>query len=138
MKIIGCLLILVCAIGCATTSDVVRAKTQGKGTSRVYPLNVERAWEIARTVFRFEDPKVIEEHRSEGYMVARIGESTISSGAVMGVWIEPVDKENTRVTVVIKRRDPTELSVPVTETDFHDNFVLAWRMNLIKKPGLKP
>ena len=137
MKIMGCLLILVCATGCATTSDVVRAKAHGKGTSRVYPLNVERAWEIARAVFRFEAPEDIEEHRSEGYMVARIGESSLSSGAVMGVWIEPVDNDNTRVTVVIKRRDPIELSVPVTETDFHDNFVLAWRMN-IKKPGFKP
>lgn len=137
MKIMGCLLILVCATGCATTSDVVRAKAHGKGTSRVYPLNVETAWEIARAVFRFEVPD-IEEHRSERYMVARIGESPVSSGAVMGVWIEPVDNDNTRVTVVIKRRDPAELLVSVTETDFHDNFVLAWRMNLLKKPGLKP
>jgi len=137
MKIMGCLLIWVCATGCATTSDVVRAKAHGKGTSRVYPLNVERAWEIARAVFRFEGPD-IEEHRSEGYMVARIGESTISSGALVGVWIEPVDGDNTRVTVVIKRRDPTELSVQVTETDFHENFVLAWRMNIIKKPEIKP
>jgi hypothetical protein len=137
MKIMGCLLILACATGCATTSDLVRAKAHGKGTSKVYPLNAERAWEIAKAVFRFEGPD-IEEHRSERYMVARIGESSISSGALMGVWIEPVDNDNTRVTVVIKRRDPTELSVSVTETDFHDNFVLAWRVNFLKKPGLKP
>ena len=138
IRIMVCLLILLCAAGCATTSDIVRAKAQGKGTSKVYPLNADKAWEFAKVVFRFEEPEAIEEHRSEGYMIGRVGESSISSGAVMGVWIEPVDKENTRVTVVIKRRDPTELSVPVTETDFHDNFVLAWRMNLIKKPGLKP
>lgn len=100
-------------------------------------MNVERAWEIAKVVFRFEGPD-IEEHRSEGYMVARIGESTISSGAMVGVWVEPVDNDNTRVTVVVKRRDPTELSVAITEADFHDNFVLAWRMNVIKKPELKP
>ena len=119
-------------------NDVVRAKAEGKGTSRVYPMNVERAWEIAKTVFRYEGTEVVEEHRSEGYMVARVGESTISSGAIVGVWIEPVDNDNTRVTVVIKRRDPTELAVSITETDFHENFVLAWRINLIKKPGLKP
>ncbi len=137
MKIMACLLIWVCATACATTSDIVRAKVQGKGTSRVYPLNVEKAWEISKTVFRFERQKEVDEHRSEGYMVARIGESTISSGALVGVWIEPVDGDNTRVTVVIKRRDPTELSVQVTETDFHENFVLAWRMYL-KKSGSKP
>jgi hypothetical protein len=137
MKIMACLLIWVCATACATTSDIVRAKAQGKGTSRVYPLNVEKAWEISKTVFRFEGQKEVDEHRSEGYMVARTGESTMSSGALVGVWIEAVDGDNTRVTVVIKRRDPTELSVQVTETDFHENFVLAWRMYL-KKSGSKP
>ncbi len=137
MKIMACLLMWVCATACATTSDIVRAKAEGKGTSKVYPLTVENAWEIAKTVFRFEGQKEVEEHRSEGYMVARVGESTISSGAIVGVWVEPVDDANTRVTVVIKRRDPTELSVAVTETDFHENFVLAWRMYL-KKSGPKP
>ncbi len=137
MKIMACLLILICAAGCATTSDVVRAKAQGKGTSRVYPVNVEKAWEIAKTSFRFEGQKEVEEHRSEGYMVARVGESTISSGALVGVWIEPVDDESSKVTVVIKRRNPTEISVLMTETDFHENFVLASRMYL-KKSGFKP
>ncbi len=137
IKIMACLLILICAAACATTSDVVRAKAQGKGTSRVYPVNVEKAWEIAKTSFRFEGQKEVEEHRSEGYMVARVGESTISSGALVGVWIEPVDDESSKVTVVIKRRNPTEISVLMTETDFHENFVLASRMYL-KKSGFKP
>ena len=56
---------------------------------------------------------------------------------MIGVWIEAADDESSRVTVVIRRRNPTELSVPLTETDFHDDFELAWRMNL-KKPEVKP
>ena len=80
MKIMGYLLILVCATGCATMSDVVRAKAQGKGTSRVYRVNVDRAWEIARMVFRFAQTDAVEEHRSEGYMFTSIGKSSISWG----------------------------------------------------------
>ena len=137
MKIMGCLLIFVCATGCTTMSDVVRAKAQGKGTSRVYRVNAERAWEIAKTAFRFEKIEAVEEHRSEGYMLARIGKSSISWGLVMGVWIESVDDDSSRVTVVIKRSNPTELFVPLTETDFHDDFKLAWRM-YPKKPEFNP
>jgi len=137
MKIMGCLLILVCATGCATMSDVVRAKAEGKGTSRVYRVNADRAWEIATMVFRFVQTDAVEEHRSEGYMLTSIGKGSISWGAVIGVWIEAVDDENSRVTVVIKRRNPAELSVPLTETDFHDDFELAWLMKL-KKSEVKP
>jgi hypothetical protein len=130
MKIMGCLLILICASGCATMSDVVRAKAQGKGTSRVYRVNADRAWEISKMVFRFVQAEAVEEHRSEGYMLARIGKSSVSWGAVMGVWIEPVDDDSTRVTVVIKRINPAELLVLLKETDFHDDFELASRRNL--------
>ena len=130
MKIMGCFLILVCVTGCATRSNVVRAKAQGKGTSRVYRVNAERAWEISKAAFRFVKTEAVEEHRSEGYMLARIGKSSVSSGAVMGVWIEPVDDDSTRVTVVIKKINPAELLVLLTETDFHDDFELASRKNL--------
>ena len=117
-------------MGCATMNDVVRAKAQGKGTSKVYRVNAERAWEISKAAFRFVKTEAVEEHRSEGYMLARIGKSSVSSGAVMGVWIEPVDDDSTRVTVVIKKINPAELLVLLTETDFHDDFELASRKNL--------
>jgi len=134
MKIMGCLLMLVCATGCVTMSGVVRAKAQGEGTSKVYGVNADRAWEIAKKVFRFSKAEAVEEHRSEGYMLARIGKSLVSSGIVMGVWIEPVDDDSTTITVVIKRRNPIEFSVPLTETEFHDDFELALSM----KPKIKP
>ena len=130
MKIIGCLLILICAAGCTTMSDVVRAKAHGKGTSRVYPVNAERAWEISITVLRSVKTEGVEEHRSEGYMLARIGKSSVSWGAMMGVWIEPVDNDRTKVTVVIKRINSADLLVLLTETDFHEDFELASHRNL--------
>ena len=130
MKIMGWLLILICATGCTTMSSVVRAKAQGKGTSRVYRVNAERAWEISKTVFRLVQTEAVEEHRSEGYMLARIGKSSVSWGAVMGVWIEPVGDDSTKVTVVIKRINPAELLVLLTEADFHDDFELASRRKI--------
>ena len=128
MKILRCLFILVCVTGCATMGDVVRSKEQGKGTSKDYRVNVDQAWEIAKAVFRWEQTDAVEEHRSEGYMLVSMGESASSWGVVMGVWIEPVNGESTRVTVVIKRKNPTDVVVPLTEADFHEEFELAWRM----------
>ncbi len=38
--------------GCATMGDVVKAKDEG--TSKVYSVNSEQAWMIAKVVFRWE------------------------------------------------------------------------------------
>ena len=128
MKLMGFLLILVCATGCATMSDVVRSKERGEGTSKVYRVNANEAWEIAKAVFRWEETGDVEEHRSDGYMLTSSGESSISWGALMGVWIKPVSEDSTKVTVVIKRRNPTEVIITLTEAAFHDDFQLAVRL----------
>jgi hypothetical protein len=113
-------------------SDVVRSKEQGKGTSKVYRVNADEAWEIAKTVFHWEETDAVEEHRSEGYMLTSSGESSVSWGVVMGVWIERVNDESTRVTVVIKRKNPTEVLIALTEAAFHDDFELAVRIKAVK------
>lgn len=128
MKITGFLLIWVCLTGCATMSDVVQSKERRRGTSKVYPVNADQAWEIAKTVFRWERTDAVEEHRSEGYMLASSGESLISWGTVMGVWVEPVNRDSTSVTVVIKRRNPTEVLPSLTEATFHEDFEMAARI----------
>ncbi|MGB4269697.1 MAG: hypothetical protein WBK20_11005 [Spirochaetota bacterium] len=43
----------------------------------------------------------------------------------MGAWIEPVDKDSTRVTVVVKRRLATSIKIPFTEEKFHEDFTYA-------------
>jgi len=71
LVIFGSVLLLVILVaGCATMSDVVRAKDEG--TSKVYPVNADQAWDIAKTVFRWEGADAIEEHRKEGYMLTRM------------------------------------------------------------------
>jgi hypothetical protein len=120
---LGVVSLLTLLEGCATMSDVVKAKDEG--TSKVYPINLEEAWKIAMTVFRWEGSDAIEEHKDEGYMLTSSGINLVSNGAVMGAWIEPVDKDNTKVTVVTKRRIATNLATTLTESTFQKRFAQA-------------
>jgi hypothetical protein len=123
--------------GCATMSDVVAARESGKeGLARTYAVPEDEAWEIAKTVFRWEGADAIEEHRNEKYMLTSSGMNLVSYGAVMGAWIEPVDKSNTRVTVVTKRRVQTNIFTTLTEETFQNRFAQA--VAIVKKGQTLP
>jgi hypothetical protein len=118
--------------GCATMNDVVRVKEAGtEGTTEVYPVTVDQAWEISKTVFRWEGSDAIEEHRDQGYMLTSSGMNLVSWGAVMGAWIKPVDKDNTKVTVVTKRRITINVFTTLTEGTYHRRFAQA--VEIVKK-----
>jgi predicted transcriptional regulator len=121
------LLILVTQLfGCISMNDVIRAKTEGaEGTTRLYQANSELSWEIARTVFRWEGTDAIEEHKDQGYMLTSSGMNLLSWGTLMGAWIEPVNEETTKVTVVTKRRMPLDFVTTLTEGTFHSRFEQA-------------
>jgi len=68
--------------GCASMNDVLNSKDEG--TVQVYPVNSDQAWEIAKTVFRWEGTDAIEEHRDQNYMLTSSGANFVSIGAVMG------------------------------------------------------
>jgi hypothetical protein len=117
------LLVVALLGGCATMSDVVRVKEAGtEGTTKVYPVSADQAWEISKKVFRWEGADAIEEHRDQGYMLTSSGPNMVSWGAVMGAWIEPVDKSNTKVTVVTKRRLTMNIATTLTESTYHRRF----------------
>ena len=123
--------------GCATMGDVVNAKDTGaEGLARTYPVTADQAWDIAKTVFRWEGSDAIEEHKSEGYMLTSSGMNLVSYGTVMGAWIEPVDKANTKVTVVTKRRVQTNLFTTLTEETFQRRF--AQGVDIVKKGQALP
>ncbi len=130
LTLVGLFLVLLALLaGCATMSDVMRSKDDG--TAQVYPVDAEQAWEISRTVFRWEGADAIEEHKADGYMLTSTGMNWVSYGAVMGAWIDAVDKNNTKVTVVTKRRIATNLATTLTEATFHKRFAQA--VEIIKK-----
>jgi hypothetical protein len=111
--------------GCANTfSELVRSKEEGKGKSRVYKVNVDRAWEIAKSVFQWEGTGDIRENRSEGYMVIKSGSTWFYKVNLMGVWIEPIDKVQSKVTVIAKSRTSLDTFLGLSETDFHEMFAL--------------
>jgi hypothetical protein len=118
--------------GCATMADVQRVKEEGsEGTTKIYPVTADQAWDIAKAVFRWEGSDAIEEHRSDGYMLTSSGMNLVSAGAVMGAWIKPISTDSTEVTVVTKRRVTVNLFTTLTETTFHDRFAQA--VAIVKK-----
>ena len=131
IAIVGLIVTLGWLTGCATMSDVVEAKHEG--TSEVYTVNADQAWEIAKAVFRWEGADVIEEHRDEGYLLASSGMNAVSWGTVMGAWIDPIDEDTTKVTVVTKRRVAVNVATTLTETTFHKDF--AYAVNILLKAG---
>ena len=120
-------LLLVAISGCATMQDVVKAKQNGsEGTTQTYNVNEAQAWEIAKTVFRWEGSDAIEEHKEQNYMLTSSGMNLVSYGAVMGAWIEPTTKaSDTKVTVVTKRRVAMNIATTLTESTFHRRFAQA-------------
>jgi hypothetical protein len=117
------LIALLTFAGCASMSDVLKSKDEG--TVEVYPVNEEEAWEIAITVLRWEDCETIEEHRSQHYMLTTVGANFVSAGSLVGVWVEPEDAANTKVTVVTKRKVQTNVATGLTETTFQRRFAQA-------------
>ena len=120
------------APGCASISDAIKAKNEGTVVS--YAVDFEQGWKIARQVLRWEDAETIEEHKDENYMVTTVGENLISAGAVVAVWVEPVDTKNSKITVVTKRKMQTNIATGLTETTFHKRFAQA--VSIVK--GGKP
>ncbi len=128
------LITLVWMTGCANLTHVIREKEAGGGTTRVYPVDVDQAWDIARSVFRWSGADAIEEHREQGYMLTSSGMNVVSVGAVMGAWVEPVGQERTQVTVVTKRRLSMNIATTLRETTFHKRFARAVEIVKAGKP----
>ena len=125
LRVVFVVLSFLILTGCANTfSDLVKSKEEGKGKSRVYRVNVDQAWEIAKKVFQWEGIDDIRENRSEGYMVIKSGATWFYKVNLMGVWIEPIDKVQSKVTVIAKSRTSLDTFLGLSETDFHEIFAL--------------
>jgi len=127
---------LVLVAGCVTMSDVLKAKAAGEGTTKVYPVSTDQAWKIAVAIFRWEGFDAIEQHRDEGYMLTSRGMYIASTGAVIGAWVEPIDQDHTKVTVITKRRLATALATTLLETTYHRSFAEAVEIMTAGKPLL--
>ena len=114
---------------CATTNSVVKAKDKGKGTTKVYDISFEQAWDVAKRSFRWAGADAVDEYKSEGYMLTSKGMNLVTSGSVMGAWVEQNGSKST-VTVISKRRISTQLATGMTEGKFHKYFEAG--VNILK------
>jgi hypothetical protein len=136
--------ILVCS-GCASMHDVVRSEQRGGGTTQRYFVPADTAWDIARSVLRWEGhAEHIEEHRAEGYMLGASDWQAFTWGTYMGVWLAPESSGAVRVTVVTKRKMSTNFITTLTETTFHKRFEEAAVESIThvhqptEHPGIEP
>lgn len=133
---LAALFILLLTVGaCTTLADVMKAKADGEGTSQIYPVDKDQAFEIAMTVFHWEGSDAIEEHRSQGYMLTTTSYGySMSAGTNMGAWIESQEPGQTKVTVITMRRYQLDLITGLTETTFHRRFGQAVEIIKAGKP----
>jgi hypothetical protein len=121
--------------GCASLNDlakeVMKARQGGsEGISKVYPVSTGEAWEITMAVFCWGKTDEIKEHRDENYVITSTGMKMVAFGSVMGVWIEPVDADHTRITAITKRRVASDTFTQLTGPKFFKKFEQG--MNLVK------
>ena len=119
-------------IGCASMSDVVKNKSNG--TTQVYPVSENDAYKIARQIFRWEGSDTIEERKEENLLLTSSSAGLFTMGTFMGAWLEPVDSNNTKVTVVTKRKIATNAVTSLTEGTFQRRFAQAVEILKSGKP----
>jgi hypothetical protein len=131
------LLLVFCAVslgapGCRTMSDVIKDKENG--TVQVYPVDSDQAWKIAIQVFRWQGTDEIEEHRDQNMLLTTSKMNLVSEGTFVGAWVEALDPEHTKVTVVTRRKFATNLTTTLDETTFHRRFQEAVALVKSGKP----
>ncbi len=107
-------------VGCATMSDVLKNKKNG--TVEIYSVSENDAYKIARQVFRWEGADAIEERREENLLLTSSSAGLFTMGTFIGAWLEPVDANNTKVTIVTKRKVSTNAITSLTEGTFQKRF----------------
>jgi hypothetical protein len=123
-SLLALMAVYIFAGGCATTvDDLIRERYEGR--SAVYPISRDQAWEITRVVLleAGAKPAEIEEDPAE---------NVINWVSVLGVFIEPVDTEKTRVTAQRPPLPCNPLPPPLTEDMFLERFDKA---NSLLKAG---
>ncbi len=109
-------------LGCSTLDTVLKEKEKGKGKRVVYNIQFEDAWLLSKSSFRWGGCDAIEEHKIDGYMLTSKGKDMITSGSVMGAWIESISSDKMAVTVISKRRNSLDLFTGMTENKYHKYF----------------
>ena len=119
------LIITISYYGCPASKQEVKGE-KSDGIAVTYPVNRKDAWEISKKVLFWEDCDDIIESQYTGYMLTEIASSFfIADGCVVGVWVDSLSADSTRVTVRSKKHGKVQIAISFTESEFHDAFVIA-------------
>jgi hypothetical protein len=66
--------------------------------------------------------KLDDENSNESMIVAKSWNSGWNWGTKMAVWLDPVDANTTKVTILSRRNLRTTISTDLTEKEFHQKF----------------
>lgn len=118
--------VMIMTSGCASLQDlkgdVLQARKSGEGAMKVYPVSADQAWDITEAVFRWEKTDELEENRAENYVITSSGIKMAAFGTVIGVWIEPQDLTNTKLTVITRQRGDCCILTNLTAPHFFKRF----------------
>ncbi len=93
--------------GCSTIADCRSAK--GQGTARIYNAPFENVWKIAPIALNDLGLSVAGQNKEDGYILAVKGMTMFSYGENVGVFIDVVNDEQTKVEAVSKKTMATNL-----------------------------
>ncbi len=112
--------------------DVVNARQSGDdGVARVYHVNEQQAWEIAAAVLHWQHSNRIEDRHDLNCMLTSIGASTCACRMEVGVWIEPVNEGDSKVTIITRGKSSNNIFTNIetfpdmVKPDFHTRFQQA-------------
>lgn len=87
--------------GCSTLADTKRSEGEGRRVS--YSKSMDEIWPL--TIYTLNDLglDVIEENKSQGYLLAKKGVSLLSYGENVAIFLKKVDNSTTTVEVISKK-----------------------------------
>lgn len=126
------LTIIISYSGCTASKQDVKGE-KSDGIAKNYPVSFNDAWDISKKVLYWEDCEDITESRYLGYMLTIVDHSNllVSNECVVGVWVDSISADSSKVTVLSKRKRKTQIGKAYTEDDFHESFAIA--TDLLKK-----
>jgi uncharacterized lipoprotein len=101
LKVIGIGLFVALLSGCSTLADT--KKSEGVGKRVTYSKSMDEVWPLAILSLNDVGLDVIEENKSQGYVLAKKGMSAFSYGENVAIFVKKIDNSNTSVEVVSKR-----------------------------------
>ena len=129
-------LAVLCTFGASacggTEQDVLSAYQANDTESRTFQISMGQAWNAAHAALLWNDADSVVEHSTERCMIGIAGFTPWSYGHAMGVWIEPVRPDVTRIRVVVSRALATTVSAPSESSLLND----IERALILEKRGL--